>query len=255
MALYPSIVFHFTRKFGSLKKILTEGFKPSYAKETIRRSGRNDNEFAVPMVSFCDLRVSELEKHMDNYGHYGIGLRKSWATEKGLHPVFYINEKNRLIPDYLDGLETHSFRTNLSTNMDDYEEYKKFFRLQSFLKHYQGKLMRKGKLIQNNYLFADEREWRYVPEFPDSLYQLSHLSSKIIEGDWKEKYNKMIPSKFKLGYDPDDVRYLIVEDDDDVKKLIKFIRDKKMLMFGYHPDEMALLSSRILTYEQIENDI
>ncbi len=85
MALHPSILFHFTKSFDNLKAILLEAFKPSYANETIRGKKKDGSEFvkefAVPIASFCDLRVSELQEHIENYGSFGIGLTKEWASE------------------------------------------------------------------------------------------------------------------------------------------------------------------------------
>ena len=66
-ATYPSILFHFTSRCDILMSILSGGFRPSMAREKIE-STKKDKEFAVPMVSFCDLRLSELKLHMDSYG-------------------------------------------------------------------------------------------------------------------------------------------------------------------------------------------
>jgi hypothetical protein len=260
MALHPSILFHFTPCFSSLKGILENSFKPSFAREIIRGKKKDDSafekDFAVPMVSFCDLRISELHEHIENYGHFGIGLTKDWALTQGLHPVFYINEKNRLIPDFLGALDTHFKRTRESTNMDDYREYNSFFRLQAFLKHYQGDLKRAGKTIQRDYLFADEREWRFVPEFEEVHSELAFVGSDVMKKvGWKDEWNIKIPDKYYLHFQPADVKYLIVENDDQALILIHFLKDVKQLKFDIKNDPISLLSSRILTCEQIWNDI
>lgn len=78
-SLYPDILFHFTSRDG-LYGILENSFKISYARERIVGKSKS-TEFAVPMVSFCDLRLSELKDHMSKYGSYGIGLSKSWAKD------------------------------------------------------------------------------------------------------------------------------------------------------------------------------
>lgn len=78
---YPDILFHFTSGSG-LRGILKEGFQPSYALEKIVAQSQERN-FAVPMVSFCDLRLSELPFHMKKYGRFGIGLTKVWAKKMG----------------------------------------------------------------------------------------------------------------------------------------------------------------------------
>ena len=83
--LYPEILFHFTTK-ESLYEILNSTFKVSYAREKII-GPKLKREFGVPMVSFCDLRLSELKAHINKYGNYGIGLTKEWANRNGLNPV------------------------------------------------------------------------------------------------------------------------------------------------------------------------
>lgn len=59
-SLYPNILFHFTNKEG-LFGILSSTFRVSYARELI--IGPNDRrEIGIPMASFCDLKLSELNK-------------------------------------------------------------------------------------------------------------------------------------------------------------------------------------------------
>ena len=82
MALYPNILFHFTSK-KPLYDILSSTFKVSYARERIL-GGNRIKEFAVPMVSFSDLRLSELKDNIGTYGKFGIGLTKEWAINNGL---------------------------------------------------------------------------------------------------------------------------------------------------------------------------
>ena len=84
-SLYPDILFHFTNKEG-LFGLLESTFKVSYAREKI--IGKNSTrEIGVPMVSFCDLKLSELKSHMNDYGVYGIGLTKEWALKNSLNPM------------------------------------------------------------------------------------------------------------------------------------------------------------------------
>jgi len=84
-SLYPDILFHFTTKAG-LFGILENTFSISYAREKII-GNRKSAQFAVPMVSFCDLRLSQLKDHMDKYGNFGIGLTKEWANRNGLNSL------------------------------------------------------------------------------------------------------------------------------------------------------------------------
>ena len=85
MGLSPSTLFHFTSKSG-LKGILKDNFKLKYCLEKINHREK-PVEIAIPMVSFCDIKISEIKEHIEKYGYYGIGLSKKWAFEKGLNPV------------------------------------------------------------------------------------------------------------------------------------------------------------------------
>jgi len=84
-AKYPSILFNFTRKHDALRGILRDTFRLSMAREIVESKGAN-KEFAVQMVSFCNLRLSELPVHMKKYGRYGIRMSKEWAMRQGLNP-------------------------------------------------------------------------------------------------------------------------------------------------------------------------
>ena len=56
----------------------------------------------------------------------------------------------------------------------------------------------------------------------------------------------------KLHFQPDDIKYLIVERDNDINPLIAHLKIAKV---GFPNDMVDRLSSRILTYEQIEKDV
>jgi hypothetical protein len=259
MGRYPDIVFHFTKTYGALKKILSSSFKPSYAHETIKGKFENgkpfERDFGVPMVSFCDLRVSELQNHIESYGHFGIGLTKEWAIRNRLHPVFYINEQNYLIPNFLNALQSRMSSVLNSVSSNERMEYRKLFQLQAFLKHYQGRLVLKSGKVVDSYRFADEREWRYVPEFKGIDYDYQFIGKdQMTDPHWKKIGNKRIQDQYWLDYKPSDIKYLIV-DEKKAEAVIEFLRTVKGPKFHYAPKIVSLLTSRILTYEQIKNDI
>ena len=52
-------------------------------------SKRRAPMYAVPMVCFCDLPMSLIDKHLKEYGPYGIGLDKGWGLKNGVAPVTY----------------------------------------------------------------------------------------------------------------------------------------------------------------------
>lgn len=87
-----SSLFHFTRNLKTLKSIIKNGLRFSYAIEKIPSGSFDDyptngdkpefiyNEVAIPMVSFCDIPLMRTSQHSKKYGKYVIGLDKSFIT-------------------------------------------------------------------------------------------------------------------------------------------------------------------------------
>lgn len=146
-SLYPDILFHFTGK-EALFGILASNFQISYANEKIIGAD-NEREMGVPMVSFCDLRLSEVESHMGKYGSYGIGLTKKWANRNGLNPVFYISRYSPFTDGLLQALDkiyasirrTESERAGSKDNSLDMD----IFNIYRYVKNYEASLDRQGK--------------------------------------------------------------------------------------------------------------
>lgn len=100
----PSSLFHFTSSFEVLLKIITNGFRYSYAFERFSsdllndriydgiynidsRTSLDDCGIAIPMVSFCDIPITRTLPHAERYGKYFIGLNKGLLSTM-LNPIF-----------------------------------------------------------------------------------------------------------------------------------------------------------------------
>lgn len=257
-SLYPDILFHFTDKNG-LYKILENNFRLSYSKEKIEGKTTN-RELFVPMVSFCDLKLSQLKVHMSKYGKYGIGLSKDWANKNGLNPVMYVNKNcqftdnfnnalNKIYPD-LAKIRKHKYE-NKNEHSSVPNQYLDIIDAYRYMKNYEGNLERNG-ITYENFRFADEREWRYVPPLRDKHIEYPFIaSSNIRNKSEKLEFNRKIEN-IKLYFNPNDIKYLIIENDSEINDLIQHIRHVKKF---YTYDDRDRLLSRILTSEQIENDI
>ena len=250
MALYPDILFHFTTK-QSLYAILSDTFKVSYARERIL-GGNKTKEFAVPMVSFADLRLTELKGNIGTYGKFGIGMTKEWAINRGLNPVMYASKESLFTENFIKGIEDFF---NLVVNSNDttgrFETaYNNTINTLRYIKNYKGDLIRRGKSTKPNYVFANEKEWRYVPPIVGDI--LSFIPIDEIKTSQQRSYYNQKVAHLRLHFQPDDIKYLIVEKDSDINSLISHLRQVKN---RFSPDTIDRLSSRILTYEQIENDI
>ena len=252
-SLYPEILFHFCPK-NALFGILKSTFHVSYAKEKIIGKSKK-REIGVPMVSFCDLKLSEVSSHMDKYGNYGIGLTKEWANKNGLNPVLYISQHSPFTDGLLSGLDKiHAHRRKLEKSGDSEgltTKYMNIYNTYRYVKNYEASLHRKGHKKIEKYRFADEREWRYVPPLSNTSLQPFVPLEAIKTEEKKKKLNESI-HHVSLHFEPEDIRYLIVESDDEISELINHLMKVKK-RFG--EATLNRLKSRILTSEQIELDI
>lgn len=249
MAISPSTLFHFTSKQG-LRGILKDNFKLKYCLEKIEieKDGQKEKpiEVGIPMVSFCDIKISEIKEHIEKYGYYGIGLKKEWAFTKGLNPVLYFNTKSF----FSNGLfETLRKIIKLETlNLKDKYYLSNVIR---YSKIYEGPLKRKEKLIPN-YRFADEREWRYVPDMKDNP-EFKHwiLKSEYTTKEQKEEQNNKLQNE-RLYFNANEILYIIVKEEKEINDIINYIKTVKGVNYSSH--DIDRLTTRILSCERIMND-
>ncbi|MCK9372429.1 MAG: abortive infection system antitoxin AbiGi family protein [Sulfuricurvum sp.] len=239
MGLSSSSIIHFTASKDSLKGILKNNFKIKYCTETIEIAGK-ERAYAAPMVSFCDIPLSEVKKHIDSYGSYGIGLTKEWAIRQKLNPVIYIEGNSYFSENILELLRSTEKNKEASANA---------LTVYSYIKNYENTLQRKGKDPVPNYRFSDEREWRYVPQNTDK--NEFTLSKEVYEDEeTKDAYDFMISDIF-LTFEPNDIKYIIIKDDSEIREFFSFLRDVKG---KYSSHDVDRLTTRILTTEQIKED-
>lgn len=111
-----SSCLHFTKTMATLKKILKNGLRYSFAFEELPNSiiSNFNNDFdlddisyvsteiangdslgmVIPMVSFCDIPLTRASSHANNYGKYIIGIDKNFLVKCYSHffnPVIYVN--------------------------------------------------------------------------------------------------------------------------------------------------------------------
>ena len=234
MAISSATLFHFTSSFETLKKILSgAAFWPRYCIE-YDWGVLEDKDFAVPMVCFCDIPLSQINSHIKLYGGYGIGMSKEWAINNGIAPVHYL-QKGSFAIDVLNELRKKGEKTDRLKHL-------------TFLKKYKGSMRRKtkeGKInLYPDYIFYDEREWRYVPDVNPICAKV--IDDKIVN---EEKLNEKT-REHMLGFTSTDVKYLIVKTEKQRIDLLTAI-DKK---YDATEKEKVLLKSKIITCEQIKND-
>lgn len=239
MVLSTNTLFHFTDSIDVLFKILEEGFWPKYSKETGWK-GEGKPQFAIPMVSFCNIPLSQIGKHINYYGNYGIGVSMEWAvTEENIQPVLYVTRK--VIPNIYDVVK------------DDLNESKKnksrwlFFLTR--IKPYKGwNWKHKGcDQIIDDYLYYDEREWRYTPESLSETQQCIDVRKGI---DLDHYHQNMKEHSLKVPLS--EIKYIILQSE--CERIIALNKIDDLFEKQCTLEQLTLLKSKILTCEQIKND-
>lgn len=116
-----------------------------------------------------------------------------------------------------------------------------------YMKNYEGPLERKVETLEN-YRFSDEREWRYSPPRSDNKRVI--VSVPKYEEKPEEFYGMY--SDCRLEFSPNDIKYIIINDDSEIREVINHLRDANGRKHSL--DEIERLTSRILTTEQIKGD-
>ncbi len=190
------------------------------------------------------MMISEIKKHIDSYGHYGIGLKKEWAISKKLNPVLYLETNSVLATEFIK-----SYRTiiNLPNTGSIGEAQFGLIEVLRYSKNFEGLLKRYRKTPIKNYRFSDEREWRYVPPFSQALGLINASDYKRR----KKKYNNEI-NHLRLEFVADDIKYIILKNESEINSLLQNISDFKGSRYSLETVER--LKSRVITTDQIMKD-
>lgn len=244
MAISANSIIHYTSTFKALRSILDEGFRVKYCLEELSLK-ETESKAAHPMISFCDIPLSDSQQHFSAYGKFGIGLSKEWAKSKGINPVIYIDDNSHFSQCISNLVQER--RDKRKTNLT-LEQRTEILRIKSYAKNYSGTLTRNGKTRE--YKFYDEREWRLVP----NKKQLNGRMFSIPANQYKSKkdyYNDKI-SDIRVTFSPTDISYIIVEKTSQIPKLINYLR--KIYKSKESAEELDTLFSKICSTEQIIQD-
>jgi len=247
MPLSSNSLIHFTDQKDALKGILEDNFKIFNCMETLK-VGSVEIPYIVPMVSFCDIPLSEIKNHIERYGNYGIGMTKDWANRQGLNPVLYMAQTSMLSESYVkawnslvDSVIDINQLTHEQNGLADVLRY---------TKNYEADLKRKNTL-EEKYRFSDEREWRYVPPFTTDCIPMAGIDWYMTEDNKYNTDSKLVD--LRLDFNPEDIKYIIIADDSEISEFIDHLRRAKGKKYSLN--EIERLTTRILTVEQIKSDI
>ena len=236
MAISSNTLFHFTKEFKYLKQIIEEGLWPRYCIE----KKWNGKDLAIPMLCFCDIPLSQVKDHIDEekgYGCYGIGISKSFARDNKITPVTYLYQGSVM------GNKIEYYISNYTTPSDNLKKMD----FEELMLYYVKKVSGYNKDSELKRKFYNEREWRYVPQISKDI----HL--EILTGDYDEESikneNSQRTAKSKVKLKPEDISYIIVKEESEVKMMVEVLKKK------YHNNRLLeQLYSRIISVKQIIED-
>lgn len=245
MAISANTLFHFTSRYDTLINILKSKFFPRLCLERgLWHPG--GKKWAIPMVCFCDIPLSNIAEHTQKYGNYAIGVKKAWAIEQGITPILYVHDNSSFIGQGLDALKW-SLELSEKDTKHLHERLSQVMSMFFMMKPYEGYQERDGK--SKRIRFYDEREWRYIP--PIGGQKLNFLTEEQFNDNTQRESLNSFNEQFGINFNPDVINYLIVEKEDEIVSLIRELRSIKG-NFSYNSVE--LLSSRIISMERIRED-
>lgn len=235
MGISSNVLWHQTRKKGLMNILKTRKLYYSYCLESILAN----NEFhsiAFPMVSLCDLPLSEFGENKWTYGNYAIGLSRSWAMKQGFNPVCYCHQGSKYLQTMMDSLN-HAAKT-----LDENLILKALYPF-SYMKLVEGALPKKNF---KKYRFYNEKEVRLVPRLGSA--ELDSYPFFLIDrqyAKYKNSNGNSLLGTNGIDFSYADVKYIIVDKENN--------RSEIQALFGKLGVEYAHIV--ILTKEEVLGDI
>lgn len=236
MQLRSNSLFHFTPKMEFLlDTIKNKGFWPRYCKEY--GWGNQYENFALPMVCFCDIPLSLIKEHADFYGKFGIGMKRNWVvSNKNITPVQYINNRSS------EAMYIKRCLTKLKNNEINESEIRSL----CLAKKVSGKVYKEAGGESTKILY-NEREWRYVPE----IEKFKIISIPQHDQNYNLDEHSLLFENLRVNFEIKDIEYLIIPNDHYRDKLINQINKN---ISKHSKSERLNLISRIISIEQILKD-
>lgn len=267
ITISANTLFHFTDQMTNLEGILEKEFSPRYCLEDYRGIFPNlldpYDERAIPMVSFCDIPLSQIKNHIRVYGGYGIGLSKDWGMKNGISPILYRHNKSNstvALNNALDMIvkqlwkDTFIGNTSVDNGLSLETLIQQLDSIACFTKPYKGPLIRKGNIVKKSTVFYNEREWRFIPNIVTlAKNEISFALPKhaFINDIERVKLENLLAVHCKLSFKPKDIKYIIVKKESEIIPMIAKIREYK---HKYSQDDQDRLVTKIITLNDILND-
>lgn len=120
------------------------------------------------------------------------------------------------------------------------------------VKPFEGRSSKTGTIVK----FYDEREWRYAPVFYKDENGKHGLMKQLQKKEYDNENMRIIEDfileQIKLKFAPANIRYIIVEKEHEILEMVDYLHYVKSPK--YDEDSIKILTSRIITSEQIKKD-
>jgi len=163
-----------------------------------------NKKFDGHYVCFCDIPAVDLPLHMQKYGRFGLSFSKTFLTEQGATPVFYVarGAKSQLSPTrhqtnarvFDNGFAwLSSLLVKLEREPSEKTEIHRIYtflylHLFPFLKFFDH--TREDYDRENYYM---EREWRVIGHV---TFQLSDIRRIIMPEEYARRFREAVPDYF-----------------------------------------------------------
>jgi hypothetical protein len=199
------------------------------------------------MVCFCDLPLSLIKKHLEEYGPFGIGLDKRWGLKNRVSPILYTHRSAQTLQPILQLIPKDD-------KVNDYKVENDLRLLAAYTKPFIGPAWR-NKKVKRNVKFYNEREWRYVVriKWDETLFlnwEDYHNEAK------RNKLHKRFKNQNALLISPDSIQYLIVpydKEENNILELYKYIMS--LYARRYSREDAMLVTTTIMTDDCIKEDV
>ena len=247
--LSANTLFHFTKNMDNLINILKTDFQPSYCQENFYLDNRK--RWKVPMVCFCDIPLSQIKAHTLRYGEYAIGMTKEWAIKNNVNPVLYTNESVELVNTIRNNYNLLAQKRDTESIDGIRSIIDNLLYQHAYIKPYEEIIPNETQSEHTIKRYYDEREWRYIPprhKFDEiSIDMFQYTNESVIPGG----FNSYIRTGFSLDFKPKDINYIIVSKENEILAIKEQVEEIKG---DFDPNDVKLLSTRIISMERIKED-
>lgn len=243
MNIYSNSFFHRAHNIDAVEAILENGFNAYYCKEEVFMGrGVSPSYIGIPMVSFCDLPLVFFAQN--NYGEFGIAMKRSWGRSHNLEPVLYYpnDEKCQSTKMIIKAAVT------FANTPKEYDNY----RILGYSKPV-SKVNPIPGYSSDNYI---EREWRKVYANPAPCRWLTEAEYVIYRGD---RSLPKQPVSRPLMFTVNDIDFIITKKSD-LRRLQDFIMNGRLVDVGGKASAITMnekidLISKVLVSDDLVHNL